>query len=100
VTRIYLNDSTLILHVCYYLPFEEDLTLDLYKFEFILPKNDLYQVLLKLSYWFWRRKLLKMFSNINTCKNGFPHCGPTQPPGAMNHDLYKLESALYQEPFE
>jgi hypothetical protein len=25
--------------------------------------------------------LEKIFSNINICKNGFPHCGSTQPPG-------------------
>jgi hypothetical protein len=40
---------------CDYLPFEKDLALDLYNFEFPLPKDDLYQVLLKLACWFWRR---------------------------------------------
>jgi hypothetical protein len=40
-------------------PIEEDLAVDLYKFEFHLPMNDLYQVWLKLSYWFWRRRLKK-----------------------------------------
>jgi hypothetical protein len=39
----------------YYLPFEEDLALYLNNLEFPLPKDDLYQVLLKLAYWFWRR---------------------------------------------
>jgi hypothetical protein len=43
--RRYLNDPTLFLHFCDYLPFEEDLALDLYNFEFPLPKVDLmYQV--------------------------------------------------------
>jgi hypothetical protein len=28
-------------------------------------------------------KKKKIFSNINTCKNDFPDCGPTQPPGTM-----------------
>jgi hypothetical protein len=40
----FLNDLTLILHFCDYLPFEEDLALDVYNFEFSLPKDDLYQV--------------------------------------------------------
>jgi hypothetical protein len=31
---------------CDYLPFENDLALDLYNSEFFLPKDDLYQVLL------------------------------------------------------
>jgi hypothetical protein len=29
------------------------------------------------------KKIFKFFSNINTCKNDFPYCGPTRPPGAM-----------------
>jgi hypothetical protein len=29
------------------------------------------------------KKILKVFSYINTCKNGFPYCGPFRPPGAM-----------------
>jgi hypothetical protein len=44
------------LHFCDYLPFEKNLALDLNNFEFPLPKDDLYQVLLKLACWFWRRK--------------------------------------------
>jgi hypothetical protein len=31
---------------------------------------------LKLAFWFWRRSF---FSNINTCKYGFPYCSPSQP---------------------
>ena len=49
--RRFLNDPTPFLHFCDYLPFEKDLALDLYNFEFPLPKDDLYQVLLKLA---WR----------------------------------------------
>jgi hypothetical protein len=44
---------------CDYLSFEKDLT----HFEFPLPKNDIYQVLLKLAWWFWRR-YLKIFSKV------------------------------------
>jgi hypothetical protein len=33
-----------ILDFCDYLPFKKDLALDLNKFEFLLPKDDLYQV--------------------------------------------------------
>jgi hypothetical protein len=40
----FLNDPSPFLHVCDYLPFEEDLTLYLNKFEFPLPKDNLYQV--------------------------------------------------------
>ena len=29
------------------------------------------------------KKIFKHFSYINTCKNGFPYCGPARPPGAM-----------------
>ena len=36
-------------YFCDYLPFEKDLALDLYNFEFPLPKDDLYQVWLKLK---------------------------------------------------
>jgi hypothetical protein len=42
--RRFLNDPTLFLDFCDYLAFENDLALDLYNFEFPLPKNDLYQV--------------------------------------------------------
>jgi hypothetical protein len=49
-------------HFCDYLPFEEDLVLYLKNLESPLPKDDLYQVWLKLACWFWRRRFLKMFS--------------------------------------
>jgi hypothetical protein len=60
--RFFKNDPTPFLHFCDYLPFKKDLALDLYKFEFPLPKDDLYQVLLKLACCFWRRRF---FFNIN-----------------------------------
>jgi hypothetical protein len=37
----FLNDPTLFLDFCDYLPFEKDLALDLYNFKFPLPKDDL-----------------------------------------------------------
>jgi hypothetical protein len=43
-------------------PFKEDLALYLKKLEFPLPKDNLYQVWLKLARWFWRRRFLKFFS--------------------------------------
>jgi hypothetical protein len=43
-SRRFLIDPTLFLHFCDYLPFEEDLALDLYNSKFRLPKGDLYQV--------------------------------------------------------
>ena len=30
-----------------------------------------------------KKKIFKHFSYINTCKNCFPYCGPTRPPGTM-----------------
>jgi hypothetical protein len=45
------------LHFCDYLPFEEDMALYLNKLEFPSPKGNLYQICLKLAYWFWRRRL-------------------------------------------
>jgi hypothetical protein len=42
--RRFLNDPTLFWDFCDYLPFKTDLTLDLYNFEFPLPKDDLCQV--------------------------------------------------------
>jgi hypothetical protein len=38
-----------MLYLCDCFPFEKDLTLFLYKFEFIVVKDDLYQVWLKLT---------------------------------------------------
>jgi hypothetical protein len=55
----FLNNPTPFLHFCGYLPFQKNLALDLYKFEFPLPKDDLYQDLLKLACWFWRRRFKK-----------------------------------------
>jgi hypothetical protein len=51
-----------ILHFWNYLPFEKDLAIHFKNLEFPLPKDDLYQVWLKLACWFWRRRFLKMFS--------------------------------------
>jgi hypothetical protein len=62
--RRFLNAPTPFLHFCDYLPFEKDLALALYNFEFPLPKDDLYQVLLKLACWFWRKRFLKIFSKF------------------------------------
>jgi hypothetical protein len=42
-------------------------------------KDDLYQVWLKLAIYFWRRFYKGFFSNINTCKNGFPIVAPRSP---------------------
>ena len=42
--RRFLNDLTLFLHFCYYLPFEDDLTLHLNNYEFPSLKDDLCKV--------------------------------------------------------
>jgi hypothetical protein len=49
-------------HFYDYIPFEEGLALYLNKLKFPLPKDNLYQVLLILACWFWRRRYLKNFS--------------------------------------
>jgi hypothetical protein len=56
IEKIFSRTSKTPTYFCDYLPFENDLTLDLYNFEFPLPKDDLYQVLLKLACCFWRRR--------------------------------------------
>jgi hypothetical protein len=79
------------LHYCDYLPFEKDLALDLYIFEFPLPKDDLYKVLLKLACWFWRRRFFKIFSKFLL----FCHYLPLGK-GVVLH-LYNSESSLHKD---
>jgi hypothetical protein len=43
-------------HFCNYVPLEEDLALNLNILEFLLPKDNIYQVWLKLARWFWRSR--------------------------------------------
>jgi hypothetical protein len=50
------DDPTQIIHFCDYLPFEGDLALYLNKLDFPSSKDNLYQVLLNLVCWFWRRR--------------------------------------------
>jgi hypothetical protein len=83
-----LNDPTPFLHFCDYLSFEKHLALDLYNFDFPLPKDDLYQVLLKLACWFWRRRFLKYFSKFLLFRYYLP-LGK----GVVLH-LYNSESSL------
>jgi hypothetical protein len=54
--RRFLSDPTPFLHFCDYLPFEEDLDLNLNKLEFPSPKDNLYQVWLILE-----KKIFKYF---------------------------------------
>jgi hypothetical protein len=46
------------LFFCYYLPLEKGNLLHLKKLESPYPKDDLFLAWLKLSWWFWRRRLL------------------------------------------
>jgi uncharacterized membrane protein YagU involved in acid resistance len=75
--RKFFNDLTKVWHFCDYLPFEEELVLYLNNSESHLPKDDLYQEVLKLAFWFWRRRFF--FFNINTCKYGFSIVAPADP---------------------
>jgi hypothetical protein len=58
---------TPFLHFSDYLPFEKDLALDLYIVEFPLPKDDLWQVWVKLACWIWRRFFLKFSKFLLFC---------------------------------
>jgi hypothetical protein len=75
-----------ILYFCDYLSFEEDLALKLNNLESPLPKDNLYQVWLKLACWFWR----SFFFNINTGTYGFSYCGLTRTPGTMMWTILNL----------
>jgi hypothetical protein len=56
--------------------FEEDLVLNLTKLEFPLTKDNLYQVLLNLTSWFWRRYLKNfnafLFTVISPWRRAIP----------------------------
>jgi hypothetical protein len=62
---------TLFLHFCDYLPFKDSLALSLNSLESPSCKTALYQDWLKLVSWF-RRRFLKILSNINTYNIVFP----------------------------
>jgi hypothetical protein len=55
--RRFLKMFSVFLFFCYYLPFEKSNPLHLKKLESPFPKDDLFQVWLKLAQWFWRRRL-------------------------------------------
>jgi hypothetical protein len=86
--RRYLNDPTPFLHFCDYLPFEEDLALNLNNLEFPWPKDNLYQVWLKLAFWLWRKRFLKIFSVFSL----FPYYLPLEWGVALH--MNKSESPL------
>jgi hypothetical protein len=53
--RRFFNNFSVFLLFCYYLPLEKGYPFPLNKFEFLSPKDELWQVWLKLVQWFWRR---------------------------------------------
>ena len=59
----FFNFVDVFLLFCNYLPLQKGVVLNLYKFEFPLPKDELCQVWLKLAQWFWRGKFLN-FVNV------------------------------------
>jgi hypothetical protein len=80
-------------------PLWKDLALDLYNFEFPLPKDDLYQVLLKFNWpatsgeedFFFQNKHIEIWFSLS--------CLLCPLPTPRDHGLYKLESTLYQKAF-
>ena len=87
--KIFKNFQYLLLF-CDYLPFEEDLALYLNNLKSPLPKDDM-PSLIEIGLLVLKKKI---FFNINTCKYGFPYCGPPTP---GDHDVNNFESALYQK---
>jgi hypothetical protein len=85
--KTFFNDLGKVLHFCDYLPFEKDMALNLNNLDIPLPKDDSFQVWLKLACWFWRRSY---FFNINICKYGFPYYGPSPPLGTMMGTILNL----------
>ena len=55
-----------------YLPLEKGRALHLNKLEFPSPKDDLCQVWLKLTQWFWRRRFLKFVNVFLHFRNYLP----------------------------
>jgi hypothetical protein len=79
-------DLTKFLHFCDHFPFEEKLAFYLYNLEFPLPKDDLYQVWLKLARWFWRRRFF--FSIWKQVNMVFPIVALPDPQGAWFEDTW------------
>jgi hypothetical protein len=55
------KDPTPFLHFCDYLPFEDDLDLQLNKLEFPSHEDNFYQLWFNLACLLWRRSILKIF---------------------------------------
>jgi hypothetical protein len=90
------NDLAKFLHFYDYLPFEEDLALHVNNLKFPLPEDDLYQVWLKLAYWF--RSGEDFFFQYTTTEYGLPYCGPSRPPGTMmwrNLNLHLISESFH-----
>jgi hypothetical protein len=69
-----------LLHICNYLPFEEDLqTIYLNNLDSLYPRM-IYTSLIEIGLLVLEKVL---FFNINTCKYGFPYCGPSRHPWTM-----------------
>jgi hypothetical protein len=87
------NDPTPFLHFCNYLPFEEDLALNLYNSNSLNPR-----IICTKFDWNWLAGSGEEdFFSIETHVNMVFLLWPLPTPG--DHDLYKLESALYQKAF-
>jgi hypothetical protein len=76
--KIFVIKISVFLLFCNYLPLERGNPLHLYKLKFPSPKDDLYQVWLKLVQWFWRRRFLNdstqfdIFAIISPLKRTWP----------------------------
>jgi hypothetical protein len=81
-----------------YLPFEEDLALYFNNLESSLPKDNLYRLI-----WNWPAGFgcEDFFFNINTCKYGFPYCGPSRLQGTIHvQDLVRFWYRRYRQCFD
>ena len=86
IWRRFLQVLNVFLLYPMYLPFEKGVTLHMNKIEIPLPKNALCQVWLKLTQWFWSRRVFKVFNVFSL----FPNYLPFEKCVALH--LQKLES--------
>ena len=66
---------------------EKELAIYLNNLDFRLPKDDLYQVWLKLAWWFWKKNHFSILAHVNII---YPIVIPP------NHDFNRRESTLYK----
>ena len=70
--RILSKCICIFLRCCYYLPWEKGKSLHLTSHKFPLPRDNLYQVGLKLAQWFWSKRFSKVVKVFSLCGYDLP----------------------------